>query len=514
MRKIIFILALTGFIGTAFGQQKSDYQAKGDVAYASQDYQTAIDDYTKAIDSSKIDKSILSVICFYRGESYKNLNQFDKAIKDYTAAIKINPQYREAYWSRAIVYGATRNLRASITDYKKALALTPPEDNVNQATLYCNIAASEGMLGQPDSALAHDSAAIKANPGYARAYNLRGHLYQSINKYPEAITYFTRAIDNYKDNDEKMLSYWYTDLADAKSANKQLKEAINDYSLALKLNPDNGIAYWNRGGAYDRHQDYELAASDYSKAMNYYKDDKENLSKLYVDRATNELGQSLLAPAIKDDSTAIALDPNNKSAYFNLADAYTQNGDYQKAVDEYRAALKFDRNNKKLNAILYFQIATNEYFLKQFDKVIADCTTSISMDPNYSSAYFYRGKVYFKQMHKVDLAKQDFNKVIALDTTKKSVDYIFSLFYIGKGDEAADILQKEVVNTTDESQILGDYYNLACLYSLMNKPDEANNYLKMAIDRGYAKKYAAADEDLDNIRNTADYKSIMRNANN
>jgi len=493
----------------AYGQQKSDYQAKGDVAFANHDYKTAIDDYTKAIDSSRIDKSVRSVIYFYRGESYKNSNQLEAAIKDYTAALKINPAYREAYWSRAIVYGAIRNVRGSINDYKKALALTPSEDYVNRATLYCNIAANEGMMGQTDSALMHDSTAIRINPGYARAYNLRGHLYESINKFPEAITYYTRAIDNYKGDDPKMISYWYTDLADAKSNNQQLKEAINDYSLALKLNPDNGVAYWNRGGAYHRHQDYELAAADYSKAMNYYKDDKENLSKLYEDRARDELGQSLLTDAIKDDSVAITLDANNKSAHFDLADAYTQNGDYQKAIDEYRITLTFEKNNKKLNAVLYFQIATNEYFLKEFDKVIADCTASIAMDPNYSSAYFYRGKVYYKQMHKNDLATQDFNKVIALDTTKKSVDYIFSLFYIGKGDEAANILQQEVLNTTDQQQILGDYYNLACLYSLMNKPDEANSYLKMSIDRGYAKKYAMADEDLDNIRNTDDYKSTI-----
>lgn len=502
------MLALAGIAGAAYGQ-KSDYQAKGDVAFANQDYKTAITDYTIAIDSSKIDKSVLSVIYFYRGESYKNTNQIEPAIKDYSSAIKINPKYREAYWSRAIVYGAAQKIRESINDYKKALALIPSEDNVNQAILYCNIAANEAMIGQTDSALMHDSTSIKINPQYARAYNLRGHIYASINKFPEAITYYTRAIDNYKDDDAKMVSYWYTDLADAKNNSQQLKDAINDYSLALKLDPDNGIAYWNRGGAYNRHQDYELAANDYSKAMNYYKDDKENLSKLYLDRASNELAQSQLSAAIKDDSTAIALDPNNRSAHFDLADAYTQNGDYQKGINEYRSALTFDKNNKKLKASLYFMIATNEYFLKQFDKVIADCSTSISLNPENSSAYFYRGKVYYKQLKKTDLAMQDFNKVIALDTSKKSVDYIFSLFYVGKGDQATDILQKEVVNTTDAAQVLGDYYNLACLYSLMNKPDDANNYLRMAVDRGYAKKYAAADEDLDNIRNTADYKAII-----
>jgi tetratricopeptide (TPR) repeat protein len=176
--------------------------------------------------------------------------------------------------------------------------------------------------------------------------------------------------------------------------------------------------------------------------------------------------------------------------------------------------LNFDKGNKKLHATLYYLVANNEYFLKEFDKVVTDCSTSISLNPDYSSAYFYRGKVYSKQLHKDDLARQDFNKVISLDTSKKSVDYIFSLFYIGKGDEAAAILQKEVLSTTDEAQVLGDYYNLACLYALMNKPDEGNNYLKMAIDKGYAKKYIVADEDLDNLRNTTDYKNMMGNVNN
>jgi tetratricopeptide (TPR) repeat protein len=104
---------------------------------------------------------------------------------------------------------------------------------------------------------------------------------------------------------------------------------------------------------------------------------------------------------------------------------------------------------------------------------------------------------------------KDFNKVLLLDTSKNTVNYIFSLFYIGRGDEAVSILQGNILKTNNDAELLSDYYNMACLYSLMNKPDEANIYLKKAIDNGYAKKYAVADEDLDNIRNTDDYKAIM-----
>jgi hypothetical protein len=43
----------------------------------------------------------------------------------------------------------------------------------------------------------------------------------------------------------------------------------------------------------------------------------------------------------------------------------------------------------------------------------------------------------------------------------------------------------------------------------MNKPEEANIYLKKAIDSGYSKKFAANDEDFDNIRKTPDYVALM-----
>ena len=114
-----------------------------------------------------------------------------------------------------------------------------------------------------------------------------------------------------------------------------------------------------------------------------------------------------------------------------------------------------------------------------------------------------------KKMNNKELADKDFNQAVALDTTKQTVGYIFSLLYLGRADEAVNVLQSNLLGTTDNSIALSDYYNLACLYSLMNKPDEANIYLKKAIDSGYEKKYAMKDEDLDNIRNTDDYKAIM-----
>jgi tetratricopeptide (TPR) repeat protein len=140
--------------------------------------------------------------------------------------------------------------------------------------------------------------------------------------------------------------------------------------------------------------------------------------------------------------------------------------------------------------------------------VIQSSGTAIELNNKFWSTYLNRGRAYLK-LGKNDKAMDDFNKVLALDSTGKSYEYAFALFYTGNSDKAIQLMQNNVINATDPAILISHYYNLACLYSLMNKPDEANTYLKKCIDDGYSKKYAQLDPDLENIRNTADFKAIM-----
>jgi len=497
----------------AFAQTADVYQKAADGYMDDKNYQQAVDNYTKAIKKNSYDKIQLSTLYYKRGQCFANLEKTDDALKDYNKAIELNPQSSDAYWGRGVIYDNDGKYQLSIADYKTAISLAKGNDiNEGLAILYCNIANNEAALTNYTEALQADSISITLNEQYSRAYKVRGDIHGAQHNFTAAVDDLTKAIFSYKDDDAKGLSYIYTDRADAKRNLDKNKDAINDYSMAIKLNPDNGVAYWNRAATYHQNSDYELAADDYTKAMTFYKDDTKNLSELYDNRATNELGQTLYTKAISDDSVAIALDPANKEAYFTRANAYTQNADYQLGINDFNKLLTLYTGQNKALALLHFEVANNEYFLNEFDKVVDDCTKAIELDPGYSSSYYYRAKVYLKKLDKKDLAISDFNKVIALDTSKKTVNYIFSLFYTGKGDDAAAILQNNLLSTTDNAVMLADYYNLACLYSLMNKPDEANIYLKKAIDNGYAKKYAIADEDLDNIRKTDDYKSTIAGA--
>ena len=221
-----------------------------------------------------------------------------------------------------------------------------------------------------------------------------------------------------------------------------------------------------------------------------------------------EVGLQQYKQAIADDSVAISLDTAYEVAYYNKANARAQNGEYALSNAEFKKAMYYYMNNALAMASIYSSMAHNEYFLSNYQTAIDYCTKAIALNTVNWSPYFERGRAYLK-MNSKDLAISDFKKIIARDTSKQSADYAFSLYYTGNPDKAVEVMQSGFLKTTDTFVLMGAYYNMACLYAIMNRPDEANIFLKKCIDGGYNKKYVLTDGDFDNIRNSEEFKNIM-----
>jgi tetratricopeptide (TPR) repeat protein len=60
-----------------------------------------------------------------RGIAHDNLAQFERALKDYDEAIRLNPGYVEAYYNRANAYSDAGQYEESLKDYTEVIRLNP-----------------------------------------------------------------------------------------------------------------------------------------------------------------------------------------------------------------------------------------------------------------------------------------------------------------------------------------------------------------------------------------------------
>jgi len=106
-----------------------------------------------------------------RGNRYLANEEFDKAITDYTEAIRINPDDARAYHNRGIAYSRKEELDKAIADYTDAIRINP-----DYATAYHNRGIAYDKVGDVDKAIANLREAIRINPDNALAHRKLGDI--------------------------------------------------------------------------------------------------------------------------------------------------------------------------------------------------------------------------------------------------------------------------------------------------------------------------------------------------
>jgi tetratricopeptide (TPR) repeat protein len=112
------------------------------------------------------------------------------------------------------------------------------------------------------------------------------------------------------------------------------KGAIDNWTQAIKINPNYAIAYFNRGIAHSKLGNNQSAINDYTQAININRNDAEAYNNRGIVRF--ELGDK--QDAIDDWTQAININPNNDLAYNNRGAARYELGNKQGAIDDYQKA--------------------------------------------------------------------------------------------------------------------------------------------------------------------------------
>jgi len=192
-----------------------------------------------------------------RGDSYKDSDEYMKAIAEYDKAIELDPQYAQAYYNRGYTYKELGEHQKAIDDFSRAIEIDP-----QFAKAYNNRGIVYKELDEHQKAIDDYSRAIEIDPQHAKAYYNRGIAYSELGEYQKEIDEYSRAIEL---DPGFVNAYFNRGIAYSELGKHQ--KAVADYSRGIELDPGDAQAYYNRGVVYGALGEQQKAIADYRKVL-------------------------------------------------------------------------------------------------------------------------------------------------------------------------------------------------------------------------------------------------------
>ena len=277
-----------------------------------------------------------------RGAAKGALAQYAATIADYDAAIQLKSDDAYAYYFRGLMKGILQQFNAAIVDYDAAIQLKP-----DYAKVYYERGKTKTGLGQHTAAIADYDIAIQLKPDYAEAYYERGNA--------KPLTKFGKG--NLERQNNAANTQALRDLSLTFPDPEQYATAIADYDNAIRLKPDYAEAYHARGNM-----------------------------KFKALRTTERAPEQYLA-VIADFDNVIRLKPDDVIAYYDRGNAKMKLGQHTAAIADFDNVIRL----KPDDATAYHVRGNAKVELGQYATAIADYDTAIRLKPDYAEAYDDRG---------------------------------------------------------------------------------------------------------------------------
>jgi tetratricopeptide (TPR) repeat protein len=276
----------------------ADLLAEARLAETSGRYDEAIDLCDKALET-KLTAPYMSNAYMTRGNCYADKGDWDRALRDYDEAVRIQPNNYDALVNRGNAYAHKKERDKSTRDYDEALRLNP---KMFQA--YCNRALNYLAAGDLDRALADLTESVRLNPKFAEGYSRRSIVLLRL---------------------------------------KRKDEALADADSAVRLTPDRAEPYVVRARLRSARREFSLARADFERALERSREPRSSfLNSLAWFFATcpdrsGRNGKKSIELATKSCELTKWKDAHLLDT---LAAAFAETGDYDQAIKRQSEAIK------------------------------------------------------------------------------------------------------------------------------------------------------------------------------
>ena len=350
-----------------------------------------------------------------RGYCYNEKGQYDQAIRDLDAAIKLDASNVSAFNNRGYAFNSKGEWDRAISDFDEAIRLNP-----KFIIAYGNRGRSYQHKGDYERALRDFDEAIRLDPKSAGNYNQRGNAYFAKGDYDRSIVDYAEAIRL-----DPQSAVYLNNRGNAYRNKRDYDRALSDLDESLRLNSSYVIALQNRGHTYYARKDYDRAIRDYDEAIRL--DPKSAANHTHRGNAYRSKGDE--DRALADYDAAVSLDPRNAVSLRNRAQSYLTKGDSERGRRDLDEAIRLDpkwAGNYNLRGLAYKQ-------KRDFDQAIRDFDEAIRLSPRFAAAFSNRGDAH-RLKNDIERAIVDLSEALRLDAKIAPAYTSRGLAFEAKGD--------------------------------------------------------------------------------
>ncbi len=214
-----------------------------------------------------------------------------------------------------------------------------------------------------------------------------------------------------------------------------IEGAIANFTHAIRLDPNNADAYYERGLAISL-TDASAAISDYTQALQI---DSKSV-KAYSRRSYSKQQLFDYAGALRDLDRAIQLEPD-QDFYLRRSSIRIVQGDYQGAIADADQAIRLETNSSQAYGTRCYARARG---LSDFKAALVDCDRAIVLDPESTNSFTSRCYVRAKLNDKKAL--EDCDRALEIDPEHSAIYEDRGLAHAALGNKKAALedLQKAV----------------------------------------------------------------------
>lgn len=195
---------------------------------------------------------------------------------------------------------------------------------------------------------------------------------------------------------------------------KNFQAAARLFDEAIKLDPDRGALYNNRGVALSELGLLDRAIEDFSTAIRL----KPTYASARVNLARALVGAGELDRAELELTRAVQIDPQSKIAHLNRARLARLRKEPHRALREIGKAIALDPNDARL----YHERGMILSALELRDRALLDFDQAIALDQNHASALAARGETRSRLGAKKK-AIADYNRALAINPDRADIHY-------------------------------------------------------------------------------------------